>query len=283
MKITARSEWGARPPSRAPLVDSLPWERVWLHHSVTRAGGAAVMRDIQNDHLGRGWRDVAYNIAIGTDGIYEGIGIGHQHLNSDRGRSGTILLLGNYETSPVPGPMLDATAWLLAHGLLSGWWLDELRDEPHLAGGHRDIPGAAATACPGRHAHAAIAEINRRAARIIDTLGGTTMSADLVRFFRPHGNKEIDERWHSGAEHILSMNHRLSLVQASLSTLTRDTSALRTAVAATATPDEVLGLVSAALEPLVDALEGLDTTGTPGTSADVWRIIRDLADANLSP
>jgi len=75
-----------------------------------------------------------------------------------------IVLVGNFDVTRPPQQQLDAVAWLVAHGARAGWWPGQL------AGGHRDAPGAN-TACPGRHAYAAIEAINA-AARQRPAAGG---------------------------------------------------------------------------------------------------------------
>lgn len=283
-RIIPREEWGARPPRKALVLDQLPRPRAQLHHSAGARGGAEQVRRIQADHQGRGWRDIAYNVCITGVGVYEGIGTTARHLNTDAGNSMTFLLVGNYDEYPVPDEMIDEAAFAVAHSLLAGWIADELTGgAPHLVG-HRDIPGAKPTACPGRYAVAVIPEINRRAASIIHTLAATEAddmaSNELLRFFaRPDGT--IPANWHSGAEALLSLNHNVSVLLARQAAHGRDLTALAAAVAGAATPDEVLGIVQAALEPLVEAIDGLDVTGTPGTAADAWQIIRDLAVAQL--
>lgn len=121
------------------------------------------MRETQRQHQAKGWRDIAYNVAVGDHDTFEGIGIGVRHLNEDAGGSGTIVLLGNFQETAIPAAMIERTAQLVAHGLLAGWW------SVALTGGHRDLE---ATACPGRHAYAAIPQINARATQIITELGG---------------------------------------------------------------------------------------------------------------
>lgn len=285
MRVIPRTEAGLLPPARPHAAQALPVPRVWLHHSAGNEGELAEIQAIQRDHLRRGWRDIAYNFPVTVAGkVVEGVGL-FRHLNSDAGASLTILLVGNFDVRPVPEPMLDAAAWLLAHGLLAGWWADQIRPGmPHLTGGHRDIPGAKPTACPGRFAHAAIPEINARAARIIHSLSDTEddmAAADLHRFFaRPDGT--IPATWHSGAEALLTLNHNVGVLLSRQATQSRDITALAAAVGTAATPDEVLGIIQAALEPLVEAIDGIDVTGTPGDASTVWQIIRDLADAQLA-
>lgn len=166
-RIVLRSEWGAQEPTQPLIPKSRPWDRLWLHHSVTPRGGAGWMRRIQADHQGRGWRDIAYNFGVGLGMVYEGIGPDHDHLNSDRGYSGSIVVLGNFEVYEPSRKELEAIAWLVAHGLLEGWWLNELEGEPHLTGGHRDIDE---TACPGKYLYERIPHINQLAEGMIEEL-----------------------------------------------------------------------------------------------------------------
>ncbi len=159
-RIIPRREWGARPANRI-VRDKMPWKRAYLHHTVTAPGGAEVMRQVQDDHLGRGWADFAYNYGFSVDGqIFEGRGRGVRHGNEDAGASVTFVLLGNFEIAVPPEPMLDAVAWACADLFLAG----DL-EPAGLTGGHRDLEP---TACPGRHAYAAIPEINRSAKAIVD-------------------------------------------------------------------------------------------------------------------
>lgn len=274
--IITREQWGARPPARPPQTDALPYRRVWLHHSVTGQGGAAVMRQIQNDHIGRGWRDIAYQYGVGSDGIYEGIR--GRHLNSDAGQSATILLLGNFDTTSVPAPMIERAAWLVAHGLLAGWW------STGLTGGHRDIPGAAPTACPGRHAHAAIPTINARAAQIIRSLDQENdMNADqdtmlkalhqaLVAGFPGPG----PHKTHNHGFAIQHMNGGVGRIEAAVSTLAGQVGQVRQLAMAAATPDEVAGIVDASLGALVDALEGMTDPHT-GETMTRTQVVQALA------
>lgn len=163
MRIITRDEWDAAPtdPARPRRRDPMPWEALWLHHTAGRRGGVGQVREIQRQHQARGWRDGAYNLAVADDAVYELMGIGYRHLNSDAGRSGTIVLVGNFDTQPVPEAMVDRAAETVCHLFLIGVAVDRIHDdEPHLTGGHSDL---AATACPGRYGRAVIPEINRRA------------------------------------------------------------------------------------------------------------------------
>lgn len=158
-RVITRAEWGAAPPTRPFLRTTLPWPRMWLHHTDGPFGGAQVMRDTQRYHQQtKGWRDFAYNFAVG-DGIFEGMGL-HRHLNTDHGGSGTIVLLGHYHQYPVSDETVEDVAWLLVHGWLSGWW-----QHPRLDGGHRDL---SATACPGDYGYLRIPDMNDAASDFLN-------------------------------------------------------------------------------------------------------------------
>jgi hypothetical protein len=81
-RIISRAEWGAVPASRAPVVDFLPWRRMWAHHTAGPQGGIAVVKQIQKQHQARGWRDIAYNLLKVAAG--GGIAIGPVLLGADK-------------------------------------------------------------------------------------------------------------------------------------------------------------------------------------------------------
>ncbi|ASO20259.1 hypothetical protein FHR81_000056 [Actinoalloteichus hoggarensis] len=160
MEIISRAAWGARHPDgfrAAPL----PAQEVWLHHSVTSGTGPAAVRALEDVGQSRFGGGISYTFAIDSTGaIYQGHSVDRQgaHTGGRNDISRAICLIGNYETQEMTQGQVRAVAWLLRHGTARGWWR---RDQ--LDGGHRDAPGAS-TACPGRHAHARIGEINRLAA-----------------------------------------------------------------------------------------------------------------------
>lgn len=166
-RIIPRSEWGARYPAgfaAAPL----PATRLYLHNSVTLAPDLvapfdddyAAIRTLERIGQERFGGGISYTFPITPAGlIFDGHGIGRRgaHTKGFNTTGRAICWVGNYDRDRPPAPMVDATVWLLQHGVEQGWW-----DEPRFDGGHRDAPGAS-TACPGRHAYALIGDINLRA------------------------------------------------------------------------------------------------------------------------
>lgn len=167
MDIIGRDAWGAR-RDRGFGPAPLPATEVWLHHSVTPApdvvppfddDDAAIraLEDIGEQRFGGG---ISYTFAVTPSGrVYEGHGVDRRgaHTKGHNTVGRAIVLVGDYETAQPTEAQLNAVAALLRHGHAKGWWTS-----PTLTGGHRDAPGAS-TACPGRHAHAAIPTINRLA------------------------------------------------------------------------------------------------------------------------
>jgi N-acetylmuramoyl-L-alanine amidase len=227
-----RPEWGAAAPTRRPTPIPTPTPNLWLHHSAGAGTNKAAVKAVQRLHMQtRGWSDIAYSFLIGDD-IYEGRGVGWDHLTSDPKRSHAICMLGNYDTGRVPAPIIDRTAWLVAHGLLAGWWVTGL------TGGHKDIPGGNPSACPGRYGEAAIPVINAKAAEIIAGIGGAPIppppvleeddmygdldrirdqiaaeqTAAMFRFLatpQPDGSRVIPSDHFAGTEAILTTNAKV--------------------------------------------------------------------------
>lgn len=177
MKITTRDQWGARHPDGfAPA--ALPAAEVWLHHSVTLAPDLAwvdadgdrvdddetaamrLLEQIGQDRFGGGF---SYTFAVMPSGrVYEGHSIGRRgaHTKGRNSIARAIVLVGDYDRHRPTPAQLRTVAELLVHGHRAGWWR-----QPRLAGGHQDAPGAS-TACPGRHAQAAIPVINQAAQQL---------------------------------------------------------------------------------------------------------------------
>jgi hypothetical protein len=158
VEIVTRSGWTARDPRRRFL--SVATE-TYLHHSVgVGAGGAAYMRQMQNQHMAPGWAgtvnggsDIAYNHVIdpATLTVYEGRGWGVAPGAQKDHNTGTwaLCVMGDYSTTR-PTPDLLA---LIVEVIRYGHSLGHL--PLALTGGHRDAPGQATT-CPGAHLHRAI-------------------------------------------------------------------------------------------------------------------------------
>lgn len=172
--IISRATWGAR-HDRGFRSAPLPASEVWLHHSVTIApsiGNIDADRDgapdveeramrtleqIGEDRFGGG---VSYTFAVMPSGrIYEGHGVDRQgaHTGGRNSIARAIVLVGNYQIDHLTEAQVLSVAALLRHGKTKGWWR-----HARLNGGHQDAPGAS-TACPGRHAMAAIPRINKLA------------------------------------------------------------------------------------------------------------------------
>ncbi|MDP5182188.1 N-acetylmuramoyl-L-alanine amidase [Blastococcus sp. BMG 814] len=171
MDIVSRAQWGARHEDgfgSAPL----PAREVWLHHSVTVAPDLVApfddedqaMRTLERIGEQRFGRGISYTFAVMPTGrVYEGHGVARQgaHTGGRNSIARAIVLVGNYDTTPPTPAQVESTARLLVHGHRQGWW-----SAARLAGGHQQAPGAS-TACPGRHAMAAIRQINDRAAALL--------------------------------------------------------------------------------------------------------------------
>lgn len=185
MRIIPREEWGAR-HGDGRYWTTLPASEVWLHHSVTVAPDTVppwtddyeAIRTIERigaDRFGSVY-GFPYTFGITPAGlIFEGHHIAktgaHTYGHNTIGRA--ICLVGNYETDEPTELQLDAVAWLLRHGQAQGWWR-----EARLDGGHRDLK---ATACPGRHAYAAIPRINARATQPIGGGGAAPSTGGAQR------------------------------------------------------------------------------------------------------
>lgn len=169
MRIIPRAEWGARYGDGRYWTD-LPAREMWLHHSVTIAPDltppfdddfAAIRRieQIGKDRFGTVY-GFPYTWGITPVGlIFEGHNVAktgaHTHGHNTVGRA--VVFVGNYEQNKPTRAQIEASAWLLREAHSRGWIAS-----PQFTGGHRDTK---ATACPGRHAYAAIPEINRLATR----------------------------------------------------------------------------------------------------------------------
>jgi N-acetylmuramoyl-L-alanine amidase-like protein len=164
-RIIERPEWGARHedgfgPRRVGDLE------VYVHHSVTVAPDLlppftddyAAVRELERIGEARFGKGISYHFPITPAGvIFEGVSIDRigAAIENYNTPSANIVWVGNYDVATPPRLMLEATDWLLHHGVSKGWWR-----APRVAGGHQDAPGAQ-TACPGRYAEALLGELNR--------------------------------------------------------------------------------------------------------------------------
>lgn len=163
--IIPRSEWGALSPSSPFNKQTTPAE-AYLHHTVgsgvdfDRDGdpGDDYMRQMQKQHQGYGWKDIAYNFVVDprTLKVYEGRGglvIPGAQKGHNRGTV-AVAVMGDYRYEPITEALLNLLANLLDHLYMNGW------APKYWTGGHRDAPNQSTT-CPGDLANY-IDEINGR-------------------------------------------------------------------------------------------------------------------------
>ena len=164
-RIIERPEWGARHEDGfgpRPVGDL----EVYVHHSVTIAPDLlppftddyAAVRQLEAIGESRFGKGISYQFPITPAGlIFEGVSIDRvgAAISNYNTPSANIVWVGNYDVATPPRPMLEATDWLLHHGVAKGWWR-----APRVTGGHRDAPGAH-TACPGRYAYTLLDDLNR--------------------------------------------------------------------------------------------------------------------------
>ncbi|CAG5044140.1 unnamed protein product [Parnassius apollo] len=148
--FVTRSEWGARTPKQTPALQ-IPVPYVVIHHSYSppacyeAAQCENAMRSMQDFHMdSRGWWDIAYNFAVGSEGAaYEGRGWEIQgahalHFNSV---SIGICLIGDWTNSLPPKRQIKTVKSLIAQGVELGY----IKPDYKLIG-HRQVRN---TKCPG--------------------------------------------------------------------------------------------------------------------------------------
>lgn len=164
-RIIQRPEWGARHEDGfgpRPVGDL----EVYVHHSVTVAPDLippftddyAAIRTLERIGEQRFGKGISYQFPITPAGlIFEGVSVDRVGAAISRYNTPTanIVWVGNYDVNNPPRAMLEATDWLLHHGVDKRWW-----KRPRVDGGHRDAPNSQ-TACPGRYAHALLDNLNR--------------------------------------------------------------------------------------------------------------------------
>lgn len=167
MQFITRAEWGAQYSNGEPgVILPMRWQDVWLHHSVTTwlppdatlEQEIAAVREIERIGQREFDQGMSYTRIIPASGrVFEGHGLdrrgAHTYRRNDSSRA--ICFIGNYEhDQPTPAQLRSAAA------VVREWHASGYCPRPALSGGHRDVY---ATACPGKHAYAAIPEINQLA------------------------------------------------------------------------------------------------------------------------
>lgn len=188
MAVVTRDEWGAG-PHRAGKI-TLPVTRLFLHHTVTPEWtGADAARRLQDIARGRGFADISYSWLVDVDGNeIEGRGWGRQgaHTQGYNSTAHAICLIGNFDRDQVPAAMIRGAANLVRK--------HRSRGPGRITHGHRDV---GQTACPGRHAYAAIGVINQAAAKAPieeDDMPSAEEVADAVWARAPESGSDKGEK-----------------------------------------------------------------------------------------
>ncbi|MCX7621194.1 MAG: N-acetylmuramoyl-L-alanine amidase [Acidimicrobiales bacterium] len=145
-----RSAWGAKPPKSTDPLPLSKVERLFIHYvgagraPVGRDAEAGMLRSIQADHMGKGWKDIGYSFAVGQSGtVWEcrGWGVVDGATRGQGGVSLSICWLGNKEV-PSDAALRAIDGWVAEARNRLG------RDVPVL--GHRQNPKyPGETDCPG--------------------------------------------------------------------------------------------------------------------------------------
>lgn len=171
-QVVTRAGWGADERLRSGRPRYAAVRSVIVHHTVTPNDyapeeAAGYVRAVYAYHTrSRGYDDIAYNLLVDRFGtVYEGRAgdfargvVGSHTAGHNTGALG-VALLGNFDTASLPS---EAAAAL---GRTGAWASERWSFDPRARGrvvGHRDH---GATACPGRHAYAALPAVRADAWR----------------------------------------------------------------------------------------------------------------------
>lgn len=214
MDFIGRDVWGAQYPAGSGS-RSLPCTEAWLHHSVTSTlpvtatveQESVEMRRVERIGQTKFGQGFSYNLAAFPSGrLYVGCGVRRvgAHTGGRNTRALGVVLMGNYDVMPLPAPLRAVLPDLLRFAFKEGWI-----DRAAFDGGHRDVPGAS-TACPGRHAYAALPGINADALRPPGALltspapavgAQLTGGPSMIVVKEPNGNRQfLCDR--DGASHL---------------------------------------------------------------------------------
>lgn len=160
--IHTRNEWTTRQPNWQTPRRGVP--DAFIHHEGGAVRGvpgnkAAVLREIEQGVLGKGYIAIDYNLMVFNDGdIWEGRGLAHEDgaTINNNATSVSICAVGNYEREPAPDALINGIAAAVQYAGQSGWAAPKPNIRPH-----RDV---FSTACPGANLYARMGDIRARAA-----------------------------------------------------------------------------------------------------------------------
>ena len=165
--MITREQWGAKPPTRGPYLNSTI-EEVFLHHSVGSGQdwdgdgdpGDDYMRQMQRHHQGKGWSDIAYNHVIDPRSLNRFEGRGWQYKPGAQYKNNTgsyaLCVMGDFRYQDVSLDLIHAIAAHYAEGRRLGFLPDTV-----FVKGHRQSFPRTGTTCPGDKLMDAIPAINR--------------------------------------------------------------------------------------------------------------------------
>jgi hypothetical protein len=191
--VVTRPGWGADESWRSGRVSYTTPAAVVVHHTVTandytQAEAASYVRAVYAYHTrSRGWSDIGYNLLVDRFGtVYEGRygdvarGVVGTHTAGFNERTTSVSLLGNYDVTETPAPMLAAVA------RVGAWAAERWHFDPRASvtltssgsdrfprgsrvtvprmPGHRDL---GITACPGRYAYAHLPAVRAEAWQLL--------------------------------------------------------------------------------------------------------------------
>lgn len=158
MKLHTRADWGATGPGHGTTI-ATPVELLILHHSVTGdpgiIDGVQLIELIHRERFGTGiGYQVVYSPRDRAAAIGRNFGRSGAHTAGHNTVGHAVCVLGNFDTDRPPAHVVEDLARIAARHGRDG------HGPGRFTGGHRDY---SPTACPGRHLHPLIAQINRRA------------------------------------------------------------------------------------------------------------------------
>ncbi|KAL1130488.1 hypothetical protein AAG570_011736 [Ranatra chinensis] len=130
-RFVTRGEWFALIKTdyyKIPPLTEFPAPFVVIIHTTgsncfTQQTCSVAVKNIQADHLSRGWGDIGYNFLVGGDGyIYEGLGWNKKgaHTIALNARSIGVAFIGNFMLEPPPKVQTHAAQLLLKIGEENG-------------------------------------------------------------------------------------------------------------------------------------------------------------------